>query len=160
MRSIKRLIELAFFVFLLTLFGKNMDVSVQIKYYGLGQPITVQFWELVLFCVAFGIIIAAVGDLITQLKWMGEKRRMIKAEKGHAAEVQKLSDRIRGLEADNQRTQKELERRSKELAQKSQELSLAQAKAGAVAAEPLTEEKTRSTREESSFDPTRRDDQS
>jgi uncharacterized membrane protein (DUF106 family) len=136
MKFIKRLIELAFFVFLLTLFGKNMDVSVQVKYYGLGQPITVQFWELVLFCVAFGIIIAAIGDFITQLKWMGEKRRMIKTDKEHLAEVQKLSDRIRGLEAENQGAQKELERKSKELQQKSQDLSRAQARAVASAAEP------------------------
>ena len=139
MKFIKRLIELAFFVFLLTLFGKNMDVSVQIKYYGLGQPITVQFWELVLFCVAFGIIIAAIGDFISQLKWMGEKRRMIKTDKEHLAEVEKLSDRIRGLEAENQRSQKELERKSKELGQKSQELSMAQTKTIAKAAESPAE---------------------
>ncbi len=160
MRLIKRLIELAFFVFMLTLFGKNMDVSVQIKYYGLDQPITVQFWELVLFCVAFGIIIAAIGDFITQLKWMGEKRRMIRADKEHLGEVQKLSDRIRGLEAENQRSQKELERKSKELQQKSQELSLAQAKAVAVAAKPPAEAKTQSAQKEGSSDPAARGDQS
>ncbi len=152
MRFVKRLIELAFFVFLLTLFGKNMDVSVQIKYYGLGQPITIQFWELVLFCVAFGIIIAAIGDFITQLKWMGEKRRMIKTDKGHLAEVQKLTDRIRGLEAENQASQKELERKSKELEQKTQELSLAQAQAVAVPVEPAAEPKTDSAQQGDSSD--------
>lgn len=113
MRLIKRLIELAFFVFLLSLFGKNMDLSLPIKYYGLQQPITVQFWEVVIFCVACGIIIAALGDFITQLKWLSERRRMIKTDREHHSEVQALTEKVRALEADNTRAEKELDAKTK-----------------------------------------------
>lgn len=116
MRLVKRLIELAFFVFLLSLFGKNMDMTLQIKYYGLTEPIQVAFWELVIFCVSLGIIVAAVGDFITQLKWMGEKRRMIKTDREHASEVANLNDKIHTLEADKDRLERELEQKSEELA--------------------------------------------
>ena len=108
MRLIKRLIELAFFVFLLSLFGKNMDVALDIKYYGLPQPIHVSFWELVLFCVSLGIIIAALGDFITQLKWLGEKRRLLKTDREHQSEVAGLNERIRTLEAEKERMTREL----------------------------------------------------
>jgi hypothetical protein len=112
MRLIKRLIELAFFVFLLSLFGKNMDVALDIKYYGLPQPIHVSFWELVLFCVSLGIIIAAIGDFITQLRWLGEKRRLLKTDREHQSEVAGLNERIRTLEAEKDRMAKELANRN------------------------------------------------
>jgi hypothetical protein len=112
MRLIKRLIELAFFVFLLSLFGKNMDVALDIKYYGLAQPIHVTFWELVLFCVSLGIIIAAIGDFITQLRWLGEKRRLLKTDREHQSEVAGLNERIRTLEAEKDRMAKELANRN------------------------------------------------
>ncbi|MBI5568989.1 MAG: hypothetical protein HY914_03505 [Desulfomonile tiedjei] len=112
MRLIKRLIELAFFVFLLSLFGKNMDVALDIKYYGLPQPIHVSFWELVLFCVSLGIIIAAIGDFITQLRWLGEKRRLLKTDREHQSEVAGLNERIRTLEAERDRMAKELANRN------------------------------------------------
>jgi len=112
MRLIKRLIELAFFVFLLSLFGKNMDVALDIKYYGLAQPIHVTFWELVLFCVSLGIIIAALGDFITQLRWLGEKRRLLKTDREHQSEVAGLNEKIRTLEAEKDRVAKELANRN------------------------------------------------
>lgn len=166
MRLIKRLIELAFFVFLLSLFGKNMDLSLPIKYYGLPQPITVQFWELVIFCVAIGIIIAALGDFITQVKWLSERRRMIKTDREHHAEVQALSEKIRALEADSTRLQRELDTKSKgfeetsvhlqqkslelehiarELEAKKQELALAKAKESANAEDPYEKPQSGST---------------
>jgi hypothetical protein len=122
MKLIKRLIEVTLIVLMLILFSMNMDQSVQVKYFGLPQPITVQFWELVLFCVAFGIIIAAFGDFITQLKWLSERRRMMKTDREHQAEVQKLSDKIRELEAESGRVQRELEHKSKECEESSVQL--------------------------------------
>jgi hypothetical protein len=165
MRLIKRLVEVALIVLMVSLFALNTDQSVQIKYYGLPQPITVQFWELVLFCVAFGIIIAAFGDFITQLKWLSERRRMIKTDREHQADVQTLSDKIRGLEAENGRVQRELEHKSKEcednsgkleqksleleqmaqeLDTKTRELAAAKAKEPVDAEDPFAEPKVRS----------------
>jgi hypothetical protein len=103
------------FVFLMTLFQMN-DQMIQIKYYGLHQPITAHFWELVIFCVALGIIVVAIGDLITQLKWHGERRRMVKRDRGHLGEVQALNEKIQKLEAENQTLQREKEQKSQELA--------------------------------------------
>jgi type III secretory pathway component EscU len=90
MRLIKRLIELAFVILVISLFMKNKDIELQINYFGLSEPIKVAFWELVTFCVSIGIIIAALGDFITQLKWIREKRRMIKTDKGHQKEVKRV----------------------------------------------------------------------
>lgn len=129
MRLIKRLIELAFVILVISLFMKNKDIELTINYFGLKEPIKVAFWELVTFCVSLGIIIAAFGDFITQLKWVGERRRMVKTDKEHAGEVKKLNDQIKSLEKDSQDaktalTQKstELERKSAELEEKSAEI--------------------------------------
>jgi hypothetical protein len=129
MRLIKRLVELAFFVFLLSVFSKNMDVQLQIKYYGLTNPITVAFWELVIFCVAFGIIVAAFGDFITQLKWIGERRRMMKTDREHQGELAGLNDKIRGLETENQNLQRQLDKKSEELSDLQSKLAIALASA-------------------------------
>ena len=72
MRLIKRLLELAFVILIISLFMKNKDVELQITYFGLSAPIKVALWELVTICVSLGIIIAAVGDFMTQLKWLRE----------------------------------------------------------------------------------------
>ncbi len=109
MKLIKRLIELAFVILIISLFMKNKDIELQINYFGLTEPIKVAFWELVTFCVSLGIIIAALGDFITQLKWIRERRRMIKTDKEHQGVVDKLNDRIKSLETDNQGLQRELD---------------------------------------------------
>lgn len=114
MRLIKRLIELAFVILVISLFMKNKDIELQINYFGLSEPIKVAFWELVTFCVSIGIIIAALGDFITQLKWLREKRRMIKTDKGHQKEVNDLNEKIESLEAENQLMKKSLDQKSKE----------------------------------------------
>lgn len=116
MRLVKRLIELAFVILVISLFMKNKDIELQINYFGLAEPMKVAFWELVTFCVSLGIIIAAIGDFITQLKWMGERRRMIKTDKEHQSEVNRLTDSIRSLEADNEKLKKELEQKAREVA--------------------------------------------
>jgi len=109
MKFVKRLIELAFIILIISLFMKNKDVEFQIAYFGLSEPIKVAFWELVIFCVSIGIIIAALGDLVTQLKWRNERRRMVKSEQEHEAEIARLNGLIKGLEAENQRLSKDLE---------------------------------------------------
>ena len=114
MRFVKRLIELAFIVLIISLFMKNKDLEFQIAYFGLSEPIKMAFWELVTLCVSTGIIIAALGDLVTQLKWRSERRRMIKAEQEHQAEVARLSVTIKGLEAENARLTKDLEQKQGE----------------------------------------------
>lgn len=109
MKLVKRLIELAFGIFLLSLFALNSDVRVQIQYYGLTEPITVRFFELVLFCVALGVILAAVGDFITQLKWISERRRLLKRDQEHQSEVDLLNNRIKELEDENARYARDIE---------------------------------------------------
>lgn len=116
MRLIKRLIELAFVILVISLFMKNKDIELTINYFGLKEPIKVAFWELVTFCVSLGIIIAALGDFITQLKWVGERRRMVKTDREHAGEVNKLSDKIKSLEKENVDIKRELDEKSEELA--------------------------------------------
>jgi hypothetical protein len=116
LRLIKRLIELALVIFIISLFMKNKSIELQIDYYGLETPLKVAFWELVTFCVAIGIIVAALGDFITQLKWMGERRRMTKTDREHAGSVGKLNTKIQGLESENQRLKGELEQKTLELA--------------------------------------------
>jgi hypothetical protein len=117
MKLIKRLIELAFVILIISLFMKNKDIELQINYFGLAQPIKVAFWELVTLCVSLGIIIAALGDFITQLKWIRERRRMIKTDKEHQGVVDKLNDRIKSLETDSQRLQTELDVKLTEISQ-------------------------------------------
>ena len=109
MRLVKRLIELGFGVFLITFFMKNQGIELQISYYGLSQPIKVAFWELVTFCVSLGIIIAAVGDFVTQLKWLREMRRMIKTYQEHQSVVEGLNAKIGSLETENQRLKNDLD---------------------------------------------------
>lgn len=116
MRLVKRLIELAFVILVISLFMKNKDVELQINYFGLQEPIKVAFWELVTFCVSLGIIIAAVGDFVTQLKWIRERRRMIKTDQEHQDEVERLNDRIQEMESENQRLKKELDQKARESA--------------------------------------------
>lgn len=116
MRLVKRLIELAFVILVISLFMKNKDVELQLNYFGLSQPIKVAFWELVTFCVSLGIIIAAVGDFITQFKWVRERRRMIKTDQEHQSEVSRFQAKIGDLESENQRLKKELEEKSGEIA--------------------------------------------
>ena len=112
MRLIKRLIELAFVILIISLFMKNKDVELTINYFGLKEPIKLAFWELVTICVSLGIIIAAVGDFITQLKWVRERRRMIKTDRDHKGEVDGLNAKIGRLESENQRLQKDVQEKS------------------------------------------------
>jgi hypothetical protein len=103
MRLIKRLMELTFAVFIITLFAKNQGIEFGINYYGLKEPIKMAFWELVIFCVSLGILISAIGDFITQLRWMKEKRQLIKRDKDHQNTVDGLNDRIQALEKENEK---------------------------------------------------------
>jgi len=114
MKFVKRLIELAFIIFIISLFMKNKDVEFQLAYFGLSEPIKIAFWELVIICVSIGIIIAALGDLVAQLKWRNERRRMIKSEQDHEAEIARLNGLVKGLEAENQRLTKDLEAATRE----------------------------------------------
>lgn len=115
MRLLKRLIELAFVMFVLSLFMKNKDVEMQITYFWLSQPVKLAFWELVTLCVSLGIIVAAIGDFITQLKWIRERRRMLKTDREHNSEVARLKDLAKGLEAENERLKRELELKTSEV---------------------------------------------
>lgn len=115
MRLIRRLIELAFVILIISLFMKNKDVVLQVDYYGLKEPIKLAFWELVTLCVSLGIIIAAVGDFITQLKWMRDRRRMVKRDKQHQGEVDGLNAKIQQLQNENQRLKKDAGTQSKDL---------------------------------------------
>lgn len=116
MRLVKRLIELALVILVISLFMKNKDVVLQLNYFGLAQPLTVAFWELVTFCVSLGIIIAAVGDFVTQFRWVRERRRMIKTDQEHHIEVAKLEGKIGELESENRRLSAELEQKSAQIA--------------------------------------------
>jgi hypothetical protein len=115
MRLIRRLVELAFVILVISLFMKNKNIELQIDYYGLKEPIKVAFWELVTFCVSIGIIIAAVGDFITQVKWLGERRKMVKRDQEHQGEVDRLNTKVREMQDENQRLKKDAEAKSKEL---------------------------------------------
>ncbi|MGC8657992.1 MAG: hypothetical protein ACP5U1_02865 [Desulfomonilaceae bacterium] len=117
MRLIKRLIELAFVILIISLFMKNKDIELSINYFGLKEPIRLAFWELVTICVSLGIIIAAIGDFITQLKWVGERRRMIKTDREHAGEVAGFKKTISNLESENKRLQIELEEKNSKIAE-------------------------------------------
>jgi hypothetical protein len=109
MRLIKRLFELAVFLFFISLFMMNKDVSLDFNYFGLKQPIKLAFWELVTISVSIGIIVAAVGDFLSQLKWLAERRRLNKQAREHQQVVDGLNARIEELEADNDRMRNELE---------------------------------------------------
>jgi len=117
MRLIKRLIELAFVILIISLFMKNKDIELSINYFGLKEPIKLAFWELVTLCVSVGIIIAALGDFITQLKWVRERRRMVKTDREHQGDVARLNEKIADLESHVQRTQKELDQKNARIAE-------------------------------------------
>lgn len=116
LKLIKRLIEVALVIFIISLFMKNKNIEFQIDYYGLAAPIQVAFWELVTFCVAMGIIVAALGDFITQLRWIGERRRMIKTDRDHKGVTDKLNAKIQSLESENKQLKNELEQKIREIA--------------------------------------------
>jgi type III secretory pathway component EscU len=116
LKLMKRLIEVALVIFIISLFMKNKNVEFQIDYYGLAAPIKVAFWELVTFCVALGIIVAALGDFITQIRWIGERRRMIKTDRDHKSVTDKLNAKIQSLESENRQLKSELEQKNRELA--------------------------------------------
>jgi uncharacterized membrane protein YciS (DUF1049 family) len=117
MRLIKRLIELAFVILIISLFMKNKDIELSINYFGLKEPIKLAFWELVTLCVSVGIIIAALGDFITQLKWVRERRRMVKTDREHQGDVARLNEKISDLESHVQRIQKELDQKNARIAE-------------------------------------------
>lgn len=117
MRLIKRLIELAFVILIISLFMKNKDIELSINYFGLKEPIKLAFWELVTLCVSVGIIIAALGDFITQLKWVKERRRMVKTDREHLGDVARLNEKISDLESHVQRIQKELDQKNARIAE-------------------------------------------
>lgn len=121
MRLIKRLIELAFVILIISLFMKNKDIELSINYFGLKEPIKIAFWELVTLCVSVGIIIAALGDFITQLKWVRERRRMVKTDREHQGDVARLNEKIADLESHVQRIQKELDQKNARIAELEQE---------------------------------------
>ena len=121
MRLIKRLIELAFVILIISLFMKNKDIELSINYFGLKEPIKLAFWELVTLCVSVGIIIAALGDFITQLKWVRERRRMVKTDREHQGDVARLNEKIADLESHVQRIQKELDQKNARIAELEQE---------------------------------------
>ncbi len=122
MRLIKRLIELAFVILIISLFMKNKDIELSINYFGLKEPIKLAFWELVTLCVSVGIIIAALGDFITQLKWVRERRRMVKTDREHQGDVARLNEKIADLESHVQRIQKELDQKNARIAELEQDL--------------------------------------
>ncbi len=109
MRLIKRLFELGVFLFIISLFMMNKDVALDFHYFGLQQPIKLAFWELVTISVSMGIIVAAVGDFLSQLKWLAERRKLIKTAREHRRVVDELNGRIEELEADNQKLKNELQ---------------------------------------------------
>lgn len=112
MKLIKRIIELAFILFVISVFMKNKDVVLTLNYFGFPEPLTVAFWELVIFCVSLGIIIAAVGDLITELEWLRERRKMSRDTQERTRDLKRLSDRVDGLEAENEKLMRDLEAKS------------------------------------------------
>ena len=115
MRLIKRLIELAVVVLIISLFMMNKDVMVQITYFGLSKPVTLAFWELVTICVSLGIIISAIGDFITHYKWLSERKRLLKTDQEHQQVVENLNKDIRQLHAENANLRQELEQKSAEI---------------------------------------------
>lgn len=131
MRLIKRLIELAFVIFIISLFMKNKDVELTITYFGLAEPIKVAFWELVTFCVSVGIIVAALGDFITQLKWIGERRRMIKTDREHESVVEGLNNQIERLQAEARGLKQQLTEKTREADELTKEVESLRAKADA-----------------------------
>lgn len=112
MKLLKRLIELAFIIFIISLFMKNKDIDLQLTYYWPSTPIKVAFWELVTFCVSLGIIIAALGDFISQVKWVGERRRLIKNDKENQSEINRLNLAVSDLESKNKQLKSELDKKS------------------------------------------------
>ncbi|MEW6114815.1 MAG: hypothetical protein AB1664_21960 [Thermodesulfobacteriota bacterium] len=115
MRLIKRLIELAVVVLIISLFMMNKDVSVRITYFGLAEPVTLAFWELVTICVSLGIIIAAIGDFITHYKWLSERKKLLKTDQEHQQVVENLNKDIRQLHAENAKLRQDLEEKSAEI---------------------------------------------
>jgi len=115
MRLIKRLIELAVVVLIISLFMMNKDVTVRITYFGLDQPVTLAFWELVTICVSLGIIIAAIGDFITHYKWLSERKKLLKTDQEHQQVVENLNKDIRQLHAENAKLRQDLDEKSAEI---------------------------------------------
>ncbi len=116
MRLIRRLFELAIVIFVISLFMKNSNQEVSVHYFGLPEGgLTVQFWELVTFCVALGIIIAAIADFISQMQWIRERSKLRKTDKEHQKELDDLNRKIEDLEAENRSLAAERDKKQKEI---------------------------------------------
>jgi hypothetical protein len=122
LRIIKWLLVVAAFYLMISLFMMNKNVEFQLQYYGLTEPLKVEFWQLVTAWFAAGLLVAGVCDSLTLLKWYFERRKMMKTDREHAGAVAKLDAKIRGIESDNLRLKAELDAKTKELDEKTKEL--------------------------------------
>lgn len=122
MRLLIRVIGIAFFIFIISLLMKNKDVELQINYFGLVEPLKVAFWEVVTLCIVVGFLIAALGDFVTQIKWIREKRQMVKTHKERHAELSRLNDKIGELEAQNRSLKQNLDQKSREASEMQKKL--------------------------------------
>jgi uncharacterized integral membrane protein len=110
MKLVKRILELVLVILIITLFMMNKDVQMSINLFGITEePLRVSFWALVTVCIAVGILIAAIGDFVTQMQWRRERKRMIKTDQEHSKVVKDLEAKVDALVAENERLTKELE---------------------------------------------------
>ncbi|MDQ1238665.1 MAG: hypothetical protein QG577_850 [Thermodesulfobacteriota bacterium] len=115
MKLAKRLLALAFVVFVITLFMFNKDLKVSIGYFGLSGPIDIPFWIIVTACFSLGFLIVAIIDSVSQLKWIREQRNWAKIDKERTEQIDKVNTALRSLEDLNRQLKADLERKTSEI---------------------------------------------
>ncbi len=93
------------FLFLVTIAAlmSNKDVSMELRFFFDPDKVyTVAFWEVVIFCVALGFIIAAVFVFIDQLDTNKKMKDLAKADQEKTAEIERLDEDLRAAQEENE----------------------------------------------------------
>jgi hypothetical protein len=115
MKLAKRLLALAFVVFVITLLMFNKDLKISVGYFGLPGPIDIPFWIIVTTCFSLGFLIVAIIDSISQLQWIREQRNWARIDKERTEQIDKVNTALRSLEDLNRQMKADLERKTSEI---------------------------------------------
>lgn len=115
MKLVKRLLTLAFIVFVITMFMYNKDLKIAVGYFGLSAPIDIPFWIIVTVSFCCGFLILAVVDSVSQIKWMREKSSWVKIDKERTDQIDKVNLALRLSEDFNRQLKADLEQKKSEV---------------------------------------------
>jgi hypothetical protein len=98
MTLLHRIIERVIVIGVLSFYMQNKDIQIQLNFFGLTQPVNAHLGQIITLAVAVGLFLCIIGDIFSQLKGMRDRNRMVKRDKEHQGEVERLEERVQELE--------------------------------------------------------------